>query len=160
MTESMSARTRETDVVIVGAGLAGLSAARALADAGARVVVLEARDRVGGRTLGRDIGGRVLDLGGQWIGPGQDRLEKLARELGVQTFPTYHKGKKILYRNGKLSHYSGTIPSLAFAKDLLMARGANSAMTAVLLHKPGHLAAHIAADFTGSPAPNSLNKLL
>lgn len=112
MTEEMSARTTDADVVIVGAGLAGLSAARALVDAGARVVVLEARDRVGGRTLGREICGRVLDLGGQWIGPGQDRLEKLARELGVQTFPTYHKGKKILYRNGKLSHYTGTIPSL------------------------------------------------
>ena len=112
MKEEMSARSIEADVVVVGAGLAGLSAARALVEAGARVVVLEARDRVGGRTLGRNIGGRVLDLGGQWIGPGQERLEKLARELGVQTFPTYHKGKKILYRNGKLSHYSGTIPSL------------------------------------------------
>jgi monoamine oxidase len=112
MPEEMSARTREADVIVVGAGLAGLSAARALVNTGAQVVVLEARDRVGGRTLGRDIGGRVLDLGGQWIGPGQDRLEKLAHELGVQTFPTFHTGKKILYRNGKLSHYSGTIPSL------------------------------------------------
>jgi monoamine oxidase len=102
----------DADVVIVGAGLAGLSAARTLADTGVRVVVLEARDRVGGRTLGRNIGGRVLDLGGQWIGPGQDRLEKLARDLGVQTFPTYHKGKKVLFRNGKRSTYSGTIPSL------------------------------------------------
>src|SRR4051812_14972257 len=106
MTEAMSARSTDADVVIFGARLAGLSAARALVETGARVVVLEARDRVGGRTLGRNIGGRVLDLGGQWIGPGQERLEKLARELGVQTFPTYHQGKKILYRNGKLSHYA------------------------------------------------------
>lgn len=113
MSEETSARkVKEADVVIVGAGLAGLSAARELAHTGARVIVLEARDRVGGRTLGKNIGGRVLDLGGQWIGPGQERLEKLARDLGVQTFPTYHKGKKILYRNGKLSHYAGTIPSL------------------------------------------------
>ncbi len=139
MTEEMSARSTDADVVIVGAGLAGLSAARLLVEAGARVVVLEARDRVGGRTLGRPIGGRVLDLGGQWIGPGQERLEKLARELDVQTFPTYHQGKKVLYRNGKLSHYSGTIPSLPLP-GLLVLQWALSKLdrltNAVPLHKP------------------------
>lgn len=150
MTESMSARTREADVVIVGAGLAGLSAARALVDAGARVVVLEARDRVGGRTLGRNIGGRVLDLGGQWIGPGQDRLEKLARDLGVQTFPTYHKGKKVLYRNGKLSHYSGTIPSLPLP-GLLVLQWALSKLDRMTNRVPVHAPSVMvdAAEFDG-----------
>ena len=65
---------READVVVIGAGLAGLAAARALVAAGREVVVLEARDRVGGRTLNHDIGGgKVVELGGAWIGPSQDR---------------------------------------------------------------------------------------
>ena len=67
--------TAATDVVVVGAGLAGLSAARRLVDAGAEVVVLEARDRVGGRTLTLPAAdGTPIDHGGQWIGPTQDRV--------------------------------------------------------------------------------------
>jgi len=109
----MSAIPRlEADVVIVGAGLAGLSAADALARKGKRVLVLEARRRVGGRTFGQEIGGRVLDLGGQWLGAGQRRLARLAAELGVETFPTYHSGRKILMRDGHVSTYAGTIPAL------------------------------------------------
>lgn len=161
MTEFMSARTMDADVVIVGAGLAGLSAARALVETGARVVVLEARDRVGGRTLGRNIGGRVLDLGGQWIGPGQDRLEKLARDLGVQTFPTYHKGKKILYRNGKLSHYSGTIPSLPLPGlvVLQLALGKLDRLTkSVPLHQPS--AVKDAASFDGQTVETFARKYM
>jgi monoamine oxidase len=99
-------------VVIVGAGLAGLSAASALRSAGASVAVLEARDRVGGRTWSREVGGARFDLGGQWIGPGQERLAALARRLGVATFPTYHDGAKLLDDGGSISKYSGTIPSL------------------------------------------------
>ena len=62
--------TDSVDVVVVGAGLAGLMAARELSRGGARVAVVEARDRVGGRTLSRELGGQRIDLGGQWIGPG------------------------------------------------------------------------------------------
>ena len=77
------------DVVVIGAGLAGLTAAREVATAGTSVVVVEARDRVGGRVLNEDIGGgNVVEVGGQWIGPTQDRLAALAAELGVETFPT------------------------------------------------------------------------
>jgi monoamine oxidase len=87
---------REVDVAIVGAGLAGLTAARELRRAGLTVCVVEARDRVGGRTWDRPIGGgHVVEGGGQWVGPGQTHILALARELGVRTFPSYTKGKLV-----------------------------------------------------------------
>src|SRR5262245_21515967 len=105
--------TRDADVVVVGAGLAGLAAARALAAAGASVVVLEARDRVGGRVLNHDIGdGKIVEVGGQWIGPTQDRLAELARELGVETFPTHAAGHNLLEYGGSVRRYTGTIPRI------------------------------------------------
>jgi monoamine oxidase len=112
------------DVVIVGAGVAGLTAARRLHRQGVSVVVLEARDRVGGRTLSQRVGQDVLDLGGQWIGPTQDRLAALAKELGVQTFPQHHQGKKILSWGGNIRQYFGEIPWLStFAMiELLLMR--------------------------------------
>src|SRR5262245_66520386 len=86
------------DVVVVGAGLAGLTAARELVAAGRSVLVLEARDRVGGRVVSREIGGeKIVEMGGQWAGPTQDRLLALAADLGVATFPTYDTGKKVLH---------------------------------------------------------------
>jgi monoamine oxidase len=104
-------QTRDADLVVIGAGLAGLSAARTAAAAGASVVVVEARDRVGGRTLNEDIGDdKVVEVGGQWIGPTQDRLAALARELNVDTFPTYAKGENVLELGGRLRRYRGTIP--------------------------------------------------
>lgn len=102
---------RSTEVVVVGAGLAGLSAARALKQAGREVIVLEARDRVGGRTLNEPIGdGKVVEIGAQWVGPTQDRVLALIGELGLETFPTYVAGRNIFERGGRLSYYSGTIP--------------------------------------------------
>ncbi len=101
------------DIAVVGAGLAGLTAARTIADAGRSVVVLEARDRVGGRTLVEPIDdGQVVDVGGQWIGPTQDRMYRLAEEAGVETFPTNTDGSNLLELNGRLRRYSGTIPRL------------------------------------------------
>src|SRR4051794_25047494 len=108
-------RTREADVVVVvGAGLAGLVAARRLREAGAAAIVLEARDRVGGRTLNEPLGdGQVVEVGGQWIGPTQDRMAALAREVGVETFPTHVTGERLIEYGGRLRRYSGRIPRIA-----------------------------------------------
>ena len=104
---------READVVVIGAGLAGLVAARAVKAAGASVVVLEARDRVGGRTLNHDIGeGKVVEVGGQWVGPTQHRMLALAREVGVETYPTYDEGENVIEWRGKLLRYTSSIPRL------------------------------------------------
>jgi monoamine oxidase len=84
--------TAATDVVVVGAGLAGLAAASRLVDAGAEVVVLEARDRVGGRTLTLPAAdGTLIDHGGHWIGPTQDRIAALAERVGVTPPPDLRK---------------------------------------------------------------------
>ena len=104
-------RRRRVDVVVVGAGLAGLSAAHRLAGAGRSVVVLEARDRVGGRTLNRSVGGgEVVEVGGQWIGPTQDRLAALARELGVATYKTFFQGQAVYHRKGQRVLFDSTSP--------------------------------------------------
>jgi len=105
-------REYESDVVIVGAGLAGLAAAREVERLGQTAVVLEARDRAGGRLESIEVDGGRFDVGGQWIGPTQDRLARLAEEFGAKTFPTYASGENAVELDGKLVRYSGTIPKL------------------------------------------------
>jgi len=85
------------DVVIVGGGLSGLTSARDLQIAGCEsFVVLEARDRVGGRTYNHDLGnGYISEAGGQWVGPGQTAIFDLARELDIETFPSYYEGNAV-----------------------------------------------------------------
>lgn len=103
------APARAVDFAIVGAGLAGLTAARELVRRGRSVVVLEARDRVGGRVLNHSLGdGVITEVGGQYIGPTMDRIAALAHELGVNTFKTYNAGSNVLLLDGKLSRYPAT----------------------------------------------------
>jgi monoamine oxidase len=102
---------RTADVVVVGAGLAGLATARAVQAAGRSVVVLEARDRVGGRTLSHPLpNGHVGDIGGTWIGPTQDRIAALAKEVGVHAFAQPDNGKQVYYAQGRRQTYKDTGP--------------------------------------------------
>lgn len=105
---------RTVDVAIIGAGVSGLTAARRITQAGRSVVVIEAGDRVGGRAMNIDVAdGVITEGGGQWVGPGQDRILALVDELGLATFKTYVDGKSIYHRNGKSKRYDGTIPPLS-----------------------------------------------
>ncbi|MGN6607916.1 MAG: flavin monoamine oxidase family protein [Jatrophihabitans sp.] len=106
-----AATTLSADVVVVGAGLAGLTTARRLVAAGKSVIVLEARDRVGGRTLNHPIGGgKVAEAGGEFVGPTQTRIVALANEVGVGTFDAYDTGQNV-YVNGLIRlQYSDTSP--------------------------------------------------
>ena len=103
----------EHDVIVIGAGLSGLVCARRLQEAGQRVAVVEARDRVGGRTWSKALGEGIFDLGGQWLGPGQRRVATLADQLGVETFPTYCEGRHVFCGKGRRTTYHGTIPRIA-----------------------------------------------
>ena len=111
-----------TDVVVVGAGFAGLSAARELVRLGHDVVVLEGRDRVGGRSSTALIAGVPVDLGGTFVGPTQDAVMGLARELGCDTVPTHDRGKNLIRWRGKVRSYRSTIPRLSILELLDVSR--------------------------------------
>ncbi len=101
------------DVVVVGAGFAGLTAARELARLGHEVLVFEGRDRVGGRSYTGRVAGVPVDLGGTFVGPTQDAVRELAAELDVTTVPTYHDGANLIRWRGAVRSYRGTIPKLS-----------------------------------------------
>ncbi len=107
----------DVQVLVVGAGLAGLAAARRLRDAGVDVLVLEARPRVGGRTEGgHTADGTPIELGGQWVGPTQTRMEALIAELGLETFPTYNTGRHVVRLGGRQTQMAsnrGAVPKLS-----------------------------------------------
>ncbi len=103
-----------TDVVVVGAGIAGAVAARVLAQAGVSVRLVEARDRVGGRTYTVPFGDHHhIDLGAHWVGPDQSRILALGRELGLTTAPQFNTGTKVLALDGRRSTYRRSIPSVS-----------------------------------------------
>ena len=99
--------------------MAGLIAARDLLAANVSVLVLEARDRVGGRLLNHTLAnGSVVELGGQWVGPTQDRVLALAEELDLGLFPTYVEGEHFLAMDGTVERYVGedfALPEYALA---------------------------------------------
>ncbi|MET3175423.1 UNVERIFIED_ORG: putrescine oxidase [Arthrobacter sp. UYCu721] len=98
----------DRDVVIVGAGPSGLTAARELKKAGLSVAVLEARDRVGGRTWTDNVDGAMLEIGGQWVSPDQTALLELLDELGLKTYSRYREGDSVYVgADGKKTRYTG-----------------------------------------------------
>jgi monoamine oxidase len=104
-------RRASVDVVVVGAGFAGLAAARDIHRSGHSVMVLEARDRVGGRVWNHDLGGgKVSERGGTFAGPTQDRVLAMARSVGVGTFRTYNKGNVVFVSSEGRRTFSGSTP--------------------------------------------------
>jgi putrescine oxidase len=98
------------DVVVIGAGAAGLTAANDLRKAGLSVAVLEARDRVGGRLWTDVIDGAMLEIGGQWVSPDQDALIDTLAELGLETYPRYREGESVyIGRQGETTRFTGDI---------------------------------------------------
>jgi monoamine oxidase len=97
-----------TDYVVVGAGFAGLAAAKRLRDRGKSVALIEARDRVGGRVWNRVAeDGTVVSVGGTWLGKQQNRMFELAREVGLEVYPQYDEGDTLLQIDGRTRRYRG-----------------------------------------------------
>ena len=114
----MPERTVETEVAVVGAGIAGLTAASALAREGLNVVVLEARDRVGGRVWNTEIGGEANELGGQWVAPYQSAMHATLEELGIELFPSFREGDHVyIDPSGRAHSYQGHDTPLGAASE-------------------------------------------
>ncbi|GAA4191850.1 NAD(P)/FAD-dependent oxidoreductase [Microbacterium oryzae] len=109
------------DVVIVGAGAAGTTAANELKKAGLSVAVLEARDRVGGRLWTDVVDGATLEIGGQWVSPDQDALKETIAELGLETYSRYREGESVyIGPDGELTRFTGEIFPVAPATEKIM----------------------------------------
>jgi putrescine oxidase len=114
----MPDRTIETEIAVVGAGIAGLSAAWTLANEGVDVVVLEARERVGGRVWNVEIGGEANELGGQWMAPYQSAMHALLEELEIDLFPSFREGEHVyIDPSGTAHRYEGHDAPLGAASE-------------------------------------------
>jgi len=112
-------RRLSADVGVVGAGLAGLSAAREVAAAGRHVVVLEAQRRVGGRIQNHRVApGVILELGAEFVGPTQDHVLALAAELGIPTFKTYNQGACSSTGAGRFTRQVRASPTIRISSRL------------------------------------------
>ncbi|MBF6471122.1 MULTISPECIES: flavin monoamine oxidase family protein [Nocardia] len=101
----------DVDFCVIGGGFAGLTAALRLRQMGRSVALLEARDRLGGRTFTEvREDGAWIDRGGAWIGPGQDRIQALMTEFGIPSYKQYTDGEAMMVVDGKQHRYTGTIP--------------------------------------------------
>ncbi|HEY2069133.1 MAG TPA: FAD-dependent oxidoreductase [Rhizomicrobium sp.] len=109
------------DVIVVGAGLSGLEAATELAAKGRRVIVLEAQDHVGGRILGGELCGHIVDLGAQWVGPRHSRLLAAARRFDMETTLQHSEGKAILSLAGRRAEFVGEVPDVAVLAQIELA---------------------------------------
>ena len=105
--------TVETEVAVVGAGLSGLETARQLRDRNLDVRVLEARDRVGGRTLSQELDGDMVDLGAQWIGPGQEVVKEIIEEFGIKTFEQHVEGVSQFRAGGDIGRHEEVVMALS-----------------------------------------------
>jgi monoamine oxidase len=104
----------DADACVVGAGYAGLTAALRLSQAGRSVVVLEARDRVGGRIWTQHLSdGTPVDRGGAWLAPRHEAVFGLARDHGVSTYKTWVQGAHLLVDRGRMLRYKGLIPKIS-----------------------------------------------
>ncbi|MEU0599427.1 flavin monoamine oxidase family protein [Streptomyces sp. NPDC006393] len=110
------------DVVVVGAGFAGLSAAERLASMGQSVLVVEGRDRVGGRSLSGEVAGVKVDLGATWVARRHTAIRDLAGRVGCTTTGQFDQGRNVLWMAGRRRTYSGTIPKISPAALVDMAR--------------------------------------
>ena len=111
----------DVDVVVVGAGFAGLTAALRVKQAGRSVVVLEARDRVGGRVSGHELSnGQMSERGGTFVGPTQDRIAAALKHYGLKTFPTFNEGSNVYVNGGERSTFDDTGPTGSAPPDPLI----------------------------------------
>ncbi|MFF6957795.1 flavin monoamine oxidase family protein [Streptomyces sp. NPDC088197] len=106
----------EADVIVVGAGFAGITAARELKMAGKSVALLEARSRLGGRSLSKPLGdGKVAELGCEFYGQAGTISHRAAQSVGIKTAKVYDTGYRLIDDGGKMQPWKGMAPKVSAA---------------------------------------------